>query len=295
MTMAQIPPDISSRFVTVNDQPIHYLEAGTGAPIVFLHGNPTSSYLWRNVIPHLAIHGHCIAMDLIGMGKSGKPAIAYRLEDHVAYVDGFIEALGLTDITFVLHDWGVSLGLHYLARFPARVRAVAFMEGNLRPYEHWSDFDPGGQALFQRLRSEASGRHLIIDQNIFLETILPSGMCRTLSPAEMEAYQAPFLDPRHREPLWRWPQEIPIEGHPADVHTIVSEYRAALAQSPVPKLLLFAQPGSVIRAGEVAWCQETLPNLTSVDLGEGIHFLPEDHPAAVGTAVAHWLNDLPAP
>jgi len=283
-------PSITSRFVTVNGQPMHYLEAGAGTPILFLHGNPTSSYLWRNVIPVVAQCGRCIAVDLIGMGKSAKPEIGYRLQDHIAFLDGFIEALNLSEITFVLHDWGVSIGLHYLTRFPERVRAVAFMEGHLGPIEHWTDLEPDARDMFQRLRSEEIGRQLVIAENFFVDTVLPSGILRTLTQDELAAYRTPYLRPRDREPIWRWVCEIPIEGHPADVHEIVTAYREGLARSPVPKLLLHAHPGAVIGAVQIAWCRQSLTNLTTVDLGEGIHFLPEDHPESIGLAIVRWLE-----
>jgi haloalkane dehalogenase len=290
MDTGVIPAMLASRSVAVRDSWLHYLEAGTGEPIVFLHGNPTSSYLWRNVIPHVAPHGRCLALDLIGMGQSGKPSIAYRLRDHIAYVDAFIEALQLTNITFVMHDWGVAIGLHYLTRYPGRVRAVAFMEGHLHPIARWDDYDPGARAMFTALRTEPEGRRMVIEDNFFIEVVLPSGVQRMLTAEEMAAYRAPYLEPRSREPLWRWPNEIPIEGHPADVHALVSAYQAYLAISDIPKLLFYAQPGAVIGASEVAWCRATLSNLTAVDVGAGIHFLPEDQPEVIGTAIADWLS-----
>lgn len=290
MDLAQPSSGIGSRFAAVRGQPMHYREGGAGAPVVFLHGNPTSSYLWRNILPLLVSQHRCVALDLIGMGRSGKPAISYRLRDHIAYVEGFLDALGLTDITFVLHDWGVAIGLDYLRRFPERVRAVAFMEGHLHPIDRWTDFDPAAREMFQRLRTEDVGRRLIVDENFFVETVLPSGVLRTLSPEEMDAYRAPFPSPEDRAPLWRWPQEIPIAGEPADVATLLRANQTALARSPIAKLLLYAHPGAVIGPTEVAWCRSTLTNLTAVDLGEGIHFLPEDHPTAIGQALTLWLD-----
>lgn len=295
MSRADIPAGIASKIIAVNGSPMHYLEVGAGDPILFLHGNPTSSYLWRNVIPHVAGHGRCIAVDLIGMGRSGKPQIAYRLADHIAHIDAFIDTLGLTDLTLVMHDWGVAIGLHFLARFPKRVRAIALMEGHIRTIDSWSHFDAGARAMFQRLRTEDVGRKLVIEDNFFIETVLPSGVQRALSATEMDAYRTPYREPRDREPLWRWPNEIPIEGYPADVHAIVSDNNATLATSPIPKLLLHAHPGAVIGPAEVAWCRRTLSNLTIVDLGPGTHFLPEDHPDAIGTALARWLGTLGRP
>lgn len=280
---------MQSRTIVVRDSWLHYREVGDGSPIVFLHGNPTSSYLWRNILSYAAPYGRCLAVDLIGMGYSGKPSIDYRLRDHIAYIDAFIEALALDDITFVMHDWGVAIGLDYLRRHPDCVRAIAFMEGHLHPIARWDDYDEGARAMFGALRREPEGRRLVIEENFFIETVLPSGMYHRLSAAEWAAYRAPYLDPSSREPLWRWPQEIPIEGEPADVQRIVGDYRAYLTTSEVPKLLIYGQPGAVIGPTEVAWCRETLRELTVADVGAGIHFLPEDQPDAIGSALARWL------
>lgn len=292
MSAAELPAGLVSRTVAVNDSTLHYLEAGAGMPIVFLHGNPTSSFLWRNVIPHVAPRGRCLAVDLIGMGGSGKPPIAYRLVDHIAYIDTFIDALNLDRITFVLHDWGIAIGLHYLSRFPERVRALALMEGHIHPIARWDDFDEGGRSTFRALRTEDVGRRMVIDENFFVEMVLQSDVRRTLTAAEMGAYRAPYREPRSREPLWRWANEIPIEGQPADVAAIVRDNQATLAASPIPKLLFHARPGATIGAAEVIWCRENVGNLTVIDLGPGSHFLPEDYPDAIGTGIAGWLATL---
>ncbi|HEY8599804.1 MAG TPA: haloalkane dehalogenase [Thermomicrobiales bacterium] len=292
MPSADIPVGIGSHTIAVKDSWLHYLEAGSGDPILFLHGNPTSAYLWRDVIPHVAPHGRCLAVDLIGMGRSGKPPLAYRLIEHIAYIDTFIDALGLNGITFVGHDWGVAIALHYLKRFPERVRAVAFMEGHIHPIARWDDFDAGGRAMFGALRTEGVGRTMAIDDNFFIETVLPSGVQRTLTAAEMDAYRAPYLAPQDREPLWRWPNEIPIAGYPADVHAIIHDNQATLAASTLPKLLCHATRGATIGPAEVAWCRQTLSNLTTIDLGPGVHFLPEDHPDMIGTAIGEWLGKI---
>jgi len=256
MPSADIPAGITSQTIAVKGSTLHYLAAGSGDPIVFLHGNPTSSYLWRNVIPHVAAHGRCIAVDLIGMGRSGKPPLAYRLSDHIAYIDAFIDALGLTAITFVGHDWGVAIGLHYLTRFPERVRAFAFMEGHIHPIAGWDDFDAGGRAIFEALRTKDVGRRMAIDENFFIETVLPSGVQRAFTADEMAAYRAPYLAPQEREPLWRWPNEIPIAGQPADVTALIRDNQTTLVASPIPKLLCHATPGAIIGPAEVAWCRQ---------------------------------------
>ncbi len=285
--------DVVSRTVEVDGQTIHYLEAGTGAPVVFLHGNPTSSYLWRDVLPVVAASGRCLAMDLIGMGRSGKPDIPYRLWDHAAYLDGFIDALGLHDITFVTHDWGMALGLHYLSHHADRVRAFAFMEGHLHPIERWEDMDAGSREMFDRLRDDEAGRRMIVDENVFIEVVLPSGVVEQLGRDDMDAYRAPFRVPASREVIRRWVREIPIAGQPADIDALVRANQRLLSASPIPKLLFHASPGALIGGAEVAWCRANLTDLTVVDLGHGLHFLPEDHGPAIGRAVADWMGREP--
>lgn len=281
---------VSSKQQRVESSHLHYLDAGEGDPILFLHGNPTSSYLWRNVIPHLTSHGRCIAVDLIGMGKSGKPDIDYCLVDHINYISAFVDALGLENLTLVMHDWGVTIGLDFARHHPERVRAVAFMEGHIHPVAKWDDFDEGSRTMFQDLRTEGVGQQMVIENNFFIETILPAGTKRTLTAEDMDAYRAPYLDKHARKPLWRWPNEIPIEGVPAAVTDIVTLNQRYLAHTGIPKLLLYATPGAVIGSSEVAWCKETLSNLTAINLGEGLHFLPEDHPEAIGAALSAWLR-----
>jgi len=292
VSRAAIPSRFASKTLDVKDSYLHYLEVGEGNPILFLHGNPTSSYLWRNVLPYVERKGRCLALDLIGMGASGKPDLAYRLVDHIAYVEAFIDALGLSNLTLVMHDWGVAIGLHFLTRHRDRVRAVAFMEGHLHSIGSWSDFDEGSREMFKNLRTEGVGEQMVIGENFFIETVLPGGVLRKLSEEEMQAYRAPYLEKHARLPILRWVREIPIEGHPADVHDIVDSYRSYLAATDLPKLLLYARPGALIGAEEVAWCQKTLSNLSTAEVGEGLHFLPEDQPDDIGRALAGWLDTL---
>ena len=292
MSRVSLSEGLVSRTVNVRDSFMHYLEADpsktSSNPILFLHGNPTSSYLWRNVIPHVQDKGRCLAPDLIGMGASGKPDMDYRLAEHIAYVDAFIEVLGLDNLTFVMHDWGVALGLHYLTRYPERVKAVAFMEGHLHT-NTWDDFDEDSQVMFKRLRTEGVGETMILEENFFTETVLPGGTLRDLSEEEMDAYRAPFLERSARKLILQAVREIPIEGEPADVAQMVDAYNAYLTTSDVPKLLFYAQPGAIIGEKEVAWCK-TLPNLTAVNIGEGLHFLPEDRPNEIGRGLREWLE-----
>ena len=290
-----------SKYVEVQGSRMHYVEEGPsthstssgqagsgGDPILFLHGNPTSSYLWRNVIPHLSSLGRCIAPDLIGMGKSDKPDIKYGFFDHSRYVEGFIEALGLRDITFVIHDWGSALGFHYARRNEANVRGLAFMEAIVRPVT-WDEWPEQARQMFQAFRTPGMGEKMIIEQNMFVEAVLPGAILRKLSDEEMNRYREPFLEPASRKPVWRWPNEIPIEGQPADVHAAAVAYSEWFKTSAVPKLLLFAQPGAIMR-NLVGWCQENMRNLKTVDIGPGVHFVQEDRPHEIGKAIAEWYT-----
>jgi haloalkane dehalogenase len=271
---------------------MHYEEQGEGKPVLFLHGNPTSSYLWRNVMPHVAGVGRCIAPDLIGMGQSDKPDLDYRFVDHARYVDGFIDALGLEDVALVVHDWGSALGFHYAHRNEDNVRGLAFMEAILAPIPSWDAFPAGARELFQAFRTPEVGWDLIAKQNVFVERAIPGSIVRKLTDEEMDAYRAPFPDEASRKPIWRWPNEIPIAGEPADVTEIVGAYNGWLQATQLPKLLFFAEPGALIQAPVVQWARSALPNLETVDLGAGIHYVQEDHPEIIGREVARFVADL---
>ena len=233
--------------VRVLDSEISYVDTGRGAPVVFLHGNPTSSYLWRNVIPHVAGLGRCLAPDLVGMGQSAKsPTLAYTFADHARYLDAWFDALGLTrDVILVVHDWGSALGFHRAVRYPDHIAGIAYMEAIVQPL-HWSDFgDAAG--MFQALRSPA-GEQMVIEENFFVEKVLPSGVLRPLTDDEMAHYRAPYRERDARWPTLVWPRQIPIDGEPADVQAIVERYAAVLSQSAVPKLAIFGDPGFILRS-----------------------------------------------
>jgi len=279
-------------FVEVRGSRLHSVDEGSGDPILFLHGNPTSSYLWRNIIPDLTSAGRCIALALIGMGKSGKPDIEYTFFDHSGYVEGFIEALGLKNITFVIHDWGSALGFHYARRHESNVRGLAFMEAILGPLRSWDQMHPKFQKMFKAFRSPDAGWDMIVNQNFFVEQVLPGAVSRQLTEEEMKHYREPFLEPTSRKPVWRWPNEIPIEGEPADVHEAVENYQRWLQRTELPKLLLHASPGALIREQAVEWAKANLPNLKTADIGTGIHFVQEDNPRQIGTELAAWFKTL---
>lgn len=270
-----------------------YVEAGRGDPVVFLHGNPTSSYLWRNVIPHLERHARCLAPDLIGMGRSGRPAgVAYRLADHGAYLDAWFRALGLeggAPVALVVHDWGSALGFDWARRHPERVRGIAYMEAIVTPLT-WDDWPESARGLFRAMRSPA-GEDLVLERNVFVERILPASIRRRLSEEEMAAYREPFAEPGEgRRPVLTWPREIPIDGEPADVDGLVRRYEEWLAASPVPKLFVNADPGSILVGRPREVCRRW-PNQTEVTV-PGIHFVQEDSAEAIGAALRDWYLRL---
>ena len=279
-----------SRFVEVHGSRLHYVEEGAGDPVLFLHGNPTSSYLWRNVIPHVSPLARCIAPDLIGMGKSDKPDIDYGFFDHSKYVEGFIEALGLRNITFVIHDWGSALAFHYARRHEANVKGLAFMEAIVRPVT-WDEWPEQARQMFQAFRTPGVGEKMILEQNMFVEGVLPGAILRKLSDEEMARYREPYPDPASRKPTWRWPNEIPIDGEPANVVAAAQAYSEWLGKSDVPKLLLYAQPGAIMRQPLLDWCRNNVRNLKTVDIGPGVHFVQEDRPHEIGEAIAAWMGE----
>lgn len=296
MNTDDISPDFpyTKQFVEVLGAKMAYVDEGEGDPILFLHGNPTSSYLWRNVLPHVRHLGRCIAVDLIGMGDSDKPDIAYRFDDHARYLAGFIAALGLRRITLVVHDWGSALGFDWAMRHPELVRGLAFMEAIVTPMPSWDDFPEAGRAMFQAFRTPGVGERLVLDDNVFVEQALPASVARGLTPAELRHYRAPFLDRAARRPVLAWPRELPIAGEPADVVARVERYRDALCRSDLPKLLFTVEPGVLIPPPVARWCRAHLPRLEVIELGHGLHFVQEDHPHAIGRGLAEWLSRLPA-
>jgi len=282
----------SRKRVKVDGTEMAYVETGTGAPIVFLHGNPTSSYLWRNVIPHLAGMGRCLAPDLIGMGDSSKaPDSSYRFVDHARYLDAWFDALDLRrDVTLVIHDWGSGLGFHWANRHREAVKGIAYMEAIVRPVS-WEEWPDAARKIFQAMRSPG-GEEMILEKNVFIERILPASVIRKLSDAEMEAYRRPFLNVGEvRRPMLTWPRQIPIDGEPADVVAITSDFSKWLSTSNVPKLFINANPGSILTGKQREFCR-TWPNQREVTV-KGLHFIQEDSPHEIGAAIASWYRDLP--
>ncbi|MDG0792314.1 haloalkane dehalogenase [Cohnella ginsengisoli] len=299
MTTPDTPPigaayPFESRYMTVKGHRLHYVDLGAGDPVVFLHGNPTWSYMYRNIIPYAQDTRRCIAVDLIGMGRSDKPDIGYTFLEHVDYVTRFIEQLELDNITLVGHDWGMAIGLQYAMRHPGKIKAIAMLEPQaLYPNAAWSDFSPPeAQPLFQKLRDPAEGWPFMRDNSVFVEGMTSTIINRTISPEEHEQYREPFRRPEDRKPMWVFPNQIPIEGRPAEVVEAVNARNEWLTSSPIPKLLFYATPGCTVREPQLAWCTANLPNLTLSDIGKGFHHLAEENPHAVGSVLRRWLQQV---
>lgn len=292
MTLEDISAEFpfKSNFVEVFGSKMHYVDEGDGDPFLLLHGNPTSSYLWRNIIPHLSGLGRVVAPDLIGMCRSDKPKLDYRFPDHFKYVDGFIEALDLKNISLVIHDWGSGLGFHYAHRNEDNVKAIAFMEAIVETLE-WNEIPKEFRMPFKMFRTPVVGWFMISVMNIFLKKFMPETIVRPLTAEEKKAYHAPYPTIASRKPIRQWPCEIPFGGTPADVHEIVTGYRRWLETSEIPKLMLHATPGAIIRPEIAEGLKASLPNLSAVDLGKGIHYLQEDHPHRIGEEIAKWYRD----
>jgi haloalkane dehalogenase len=292
-------PDISTaelpkRFATVHGKQMAYAESGSGDPIVFLHGNPTSSYLWRNIVPHVQDLGRCIVPDLIGMGDSDKLDEArpdtYRFVEHRRYLDGLLEQLGVTECAvLVVHDWGSALGFDWANRHRDAVRGICYMEAIVRPVS-WPEWPDAARPVFQGFRS-ANGEAMVLEKNVFVERVLPGSILRKLSDEEMAVYRKPFAEAGEgRRPTLTWPREIPIEGEPADVVAIVQAYADWLKASELPKLFVNAEPGAILTGPQREFCQ-TWPNQREV-IVKGSHFIQEDSPHEIGAALRAWLQDL---
>ena len=270
-----------------------YVDEGQGDPIVFLHGNPTSSYLWRNVLPYVQELGRCIAPDLIGMGDSQKLSQSgpdsYTFVEHRRYLDALLQALEVHErVTFVVQDWGSALGFDWAYRHPDAVKGLAYMEAIVKPYA-WSEYSEAARQTFQALRS-AEGEQMVLEHNSFIEFNLPAGILRKLSEEEMNEYRRPFAKPGEgRRPTLSWARQLPIDGEPADVNEIVLAYGEWLSHSPVPKLYIQGDPGR-LQPGQQEFCR-TFPAQSEV-IVRGLHNLQEDSPDEIGQAIASWLRHL---
>jgi haloalkane dehalogenase len=293
MISAKMPYE--KQYRDVQGKKIAYVEAGEGDPIVLLHGNPTSSYLWRNVIPELVGRGRVIAPDLIGQGDSEKlPASdgpqRYSFLTAYHYLDGLLAAIGADqNVTLVIHDWGSALGFYWAQQHPGAVRGIAYMEGIVCPVT-WEDWPEAARGIFQGFRSP-KGEDLVLQRNIFVEAVLPSSVIRKLGEEEMQHYRAPFSSPDDRQPTLNWPRQIPIDGEPADMVELVASYGQWLAgNARLPKLFINADPGSILTGRPREFCRGW-PNQTEVTV-KGNHFIQEDSPREIGQAVAQWMGTL---
>ena len=287
-----------SKYLTVLNSKMHYVEeyADPSDPeqttFLFLHGNPTSNYLWRNIIPYVKGHGRAVAPDLIGMGKSDKPSVDYTFQDHIRYLDGFIEQKKLKNVVLVIHDWGSALGFHYAARNEGNIKGIVFMEAITRPME-WKDAGLMEKMLFKRMRNEKKGHKMIAENNFFIKTILfKMGTGRKLSQQEKNYYNSPYPTVESRKPIETWPKEIPIDGSPARNFEIVNHYAQWLRSTTIPMLLLHANPGMIIKKREVKRIRQEFKNIEIVMTGKGRHYIQEDHPHEIGQAVNNWFKRI---
>ena len=282
--------ELPKKRLTISGRHMAYSEIGEGDPIVFLHGNPTSSYLWRNVMPHLADQGRCIAPDLIGMGDSEKLEPSgperYTFREHRRFLDAFLEALGIArNVTLVIHDWGSALGFDWANRHRGAVEGIAYMEGIVRPLE-WDEWNQDARRIFEGFRPEA-GEDMILQKNLFIEAVLPGSILRKLSDEEMAVYRRPFMEEgESRRPTLSWPRQIPLGSEPADVVEIVGDYAHWMAQNGLPKLFVNAEPGAILIGAQREFCR-SWKNQTEVTV-KGSHFLQEDSPHEIGEAIASW-------
>ncbi|WP_417520036.1 haloalkane dehalogenase [Minwuia sp.] len=280
------------KHVEVHGRQMAYVEMGEGDPIVFLHGNPTSSYLWRNIMPHVKDLGRCIAPDLIGMGDSDKLPDSgpdrYRFVEHRHYLDGLLQALGVTGkVTLVIHDWGSALGFDWANRHRDAMQGICFMEGIVQPIPGWDDFSKDATPVFQGFRSDA-GETMVLEKNIFVEKVLPGSVLRGLTEEEMAVYRRPFAAAgEDRRPTLTWPRQIPIAGEPEDVVAIVQDYADWMARNDLPKLFINATPGAILTGKVREFCR-SWKNQTEVTV-KGSHFIQEDSPHEIGEALKDWI------
>lgn len=280
-----------SRFIEVHGSRMHYIDEGEGDTFLFLHGNPTSSYLWRNVMRYVKPHGRIVAVDNVGFGKSEKPDVDYTLQTHITYTNAFIDKLGLKNVILVVHDWGSALGLNYAVTHSRNVKGVVMMEAIIPPMFPADSADIFGPSadLFRQFRDPEAGRELIVDQNFFIEQILLNGaLTRTIPDEVADVYREPFLDPSRRKPILVWPRELPISGIPARNVKVVEAYGKWLKTSRTPKLLQYVSPGALIPPDRAEWAAENFRNLETQFVGNGLHFIQEDNPQAIGRGIIDW-------
>ena len=285
--------NLTSKTIKVLGSDMAYLELGTGEPIIFVHGNPTSSYLWRNILPHVEDKGRAIAVDLIGMGNSSKPNINYTFEDHFTYFSAFVDALNVNAVTLVGHDWGAAIAWEYARQNPNKVKQLAFMEGVLPPAFPVPSFESMGEEMgnmFRAFKDPVKGKELVIDNNMFVEQVLPGFVSRPLGEQAMNSYRAPYKKASTRKPLLEWPRQVPIAGEPASTQQAMENIGKFMQNTDMPVLLLYASPGVLVPPQAVPWYVQTIKNLETSFIGNGLHFVQEDQPEAIGRSLNDWLR-----
>lgn len=290
MTISDKYP-FKSHFIDVDGAKMHYIDEGKGDPIVFLHGIPTWSYVWRNIIPILSKTNRCIAPDLMGMGKSDKPDIEYTIFQHNEYIEKFIEKLGLKNITLVLHGWGSVPGFHYAMKHQDNVKAIVFYESHVRATIHWDMLSLPVQEFASIFNNREKSHDMVINENFFINTALPSGMLRDLTPEEIKNYLEPYKSPESRKPLWQYVLDLPT-GKETDVVEMIRGYSMKLRESDIPKLMFYAVPGFITTIDTVQWCKDNIKNLDIVDLGEAMHFAQESDPELFAHEIQKWTSSI---
>lgn len=279
-----------SHFISVKGSNMHYDEMGSGDPILFLHGIPTSGYLWRHIMPALSSQARCIAPDLIGMGQSDKPDIDYRVFDHIAYIEAFIDALKLKNITLVLHGWGSVIGFDYASRHEKNIKAIAFYESHLQPVTHWDQLSLPVQQFATLLNRPGASYRAVIKQNYFIEKLLPRSVIRPLTSEEIAHYRAPFTTPESRKPLWQYVNDLPLGKGPDEVVNLIQHYSTWLQKTKIPKLLLYAIPGFMTTIQDVQWARDHFPNIQIAPLDDALHLAQESVPEQFSAALLKWYE-----
>ena len=268
------------------------MTSGSGDPILFLHGIPTWSYLWRNILPTMAEYGHCFAPDLIGMGQSEKPNIDYTVFQHIDYIDAFIKTLNLENITLVLHGWGSVIGFDYAMRYPENIKGIAFIEAHIRPAVEKDMVALPIQERASILQVEDGGYDVIMNSNYYVNKVLPAGVMRNLSSVELEQYQQPFNEPGSSKPIWQYFQDLPMGEKRTPVVDLIANYSEKLQQSDIPKLMIYAMPGFNTSINSVDWAKKHFSNLEIVEIDDALHYVQESHPEEVAKALVVWYQNL---
>ena len=281
-----------SKYINILDANLHYIDEGKGTTFLFLHGNPTSSYLWRNIIPFISKANRAIAVDLIGMGKSEKPDISYKMSDHCRYIEMFIEKMRLKNIVLVLHDWGSFVGLKYAMENETNIKGIVLMEGILRPWESWETIPVVTRRMFKKFFDPVEGPKVIYDQNFFIEKAMPYLTKRKLSKTEMDNYRKPFLEKSSRKPMLMFPRELPIAGENPENANIITNYNHWLSITDTPFHILWAKPGSLFRKEYLPIMRKEFPKMTDKCVGKSKHYLQEDCPTEIGNAIIDWFEKI---